>query len=44
LTGLVEDLGDGRDTVLVLETEDVTGDLDEEGVKDALVPLWGDQG
>lgn len=39
LTCLVEDLGDHGLAVLVVELEDVRGDLDQEGVKDTLVPL-----
>ena len=39
LAGLVENLGDKGLAIVVLEAEDVGGNLDEERVKDALVPL-----
>ena len=39
LTGLVEDLGDHGLAILIVELEDVGGDLNEEGVEDTLVPL-----
>ena len=42
LASRVHDLLEKRRTVLVVEVEDVTGDLDEEGVKDTLVPLGED--
>ena len=35
----IQDLADDGDTVSVVELEDVTGDLDEERVEHALVPL-----
>lgn len=42
LTSRVHDLLEERRTVLIVVVEDVTGDLDEEGVKDTLVPLGED--
>ena len=42
LAGLVEDLLDERGAIVVVEVEDVAGDLNEEGVQDALVPLGED--
>lgn len=39
LTGLVEDLGDNGLSIVVLLSEDVSSDLDQERVKNALVPL-----
>lgn len=42
LACLIEDLGDHRLAVGVLELEDVGGDLDQEGVKDALIPFLED--
>ena len=39
LASLVEDLADHGLTIVILELEDVGGDLNEEGVKNALVPL-----
>lgn len=38
LARLVKDLGDHGLTILIVEPEDVGGDLDQEGVKDTLVP------
>lgn len=39
LTGLVEDLLNEGCAVLVVVLEDITGDLNQEGVEDTLVPL-----
>jgi len=42
LAGLVKDLLDERSAVVVVVVEDVTGDFDQEGVKDTSVPLGED--
>jgi hypothetical protein len=42
LACLIEDLGDHRLAVGVLEFEDVECDLDQKGVEDALVPFLED--
>lgn len=42
LTGLVENFVDNGFTIVILELKDVGGDLDQEGVKNALVPLGED--
>lgn len=42
LASLVEDLLNKRNAVVVIIAEDVTRDLDQEGVKDTLVPLVED--
>lgn len=42
LAGLVKDLLDERSSVVVVVVEDVTGDFDQEGVKDTSVPLAED--
>ena len=42
LASRVHDLLEKRRTVLVVEVENVTGDLNKEGVKDTLVPLGED--
>jgi hypothetical protein len=39
LAGRVEDFFNDRDTVVVVEAENVAGDLDQERVEDASVPL-----
>lgn len=39
LTGLVEDLLDKGCAVLIVVLEDITGDFNQEGVEDTLVPL-----
>lgn len=44
LASLVEDLVHEGLTIVVLELKDVGGDLDEEGVENALVPLVEDVG
>jgi hypothetical protein len=42
LASLVKNLLDKGDTVVILELEDVRGNVDQEGVEDALVPLEED--
>ena len=44
LTSLIQDLGDHGLTIVILELEDVGGDLNQEGIKDTLVPLGEDIG
>ena len=39
LTGLIQNFSNKRLAVIVLEAEDVVGDLDQEGIKDALIPF-----
>jgi hypothetical protein len=39
LTSLIKDLLNERSTIIVVELEDITGDFDQEGVQDTLVPL-----
>lgn len=38
LTSLIQNFSYKRLAVVVLEAEDVAGDLDQEGIKDALIP------
>jgi len=35
---LVEDLGDEGFSIIVLETEDIVGDFDQERIEDTLIP------
>jgi hypothetical protein len=42
LASLIEDLLDERDAIVILELKDIGGDVDEERVEDALVPLEED--
>jgi len=39
LTGLIQNFSNKRLAIIVLEAEDVVGDLDQEGIKDALIPF-----
>ena len=39
LSGGIEDFQDNGDAVLVVEAEDITGDLDQERVQNAILPL-----
>ena len=39
LTGLIQNFSNKRLAVIVLEAEDVVGDLDQEGIQDALIPF-----
>lgn len=40
LPSFVQDLGDDGNAIIIVELQDVRGDLDEEGVEDTLVPLF----
>lgn len=44
LASLIENFGDERNTVIIVEFKDVGGDFNEEGVKDTLVPCGEDIG